>query len=234
MSGYPVNTFPNFSALLTYINNNWITNGSDEITAVIGNDVVNGLLTFIQQSPINYAKAQIISGGGIVITAKPVAVIIILTPTSLAWVDNIYNQQIIINTTSGIIELANGFSYYDNTLTNQTSIPANTALTIVKATNSQWIQSNIGGSGGGSTKLPINGSVGDAGLPQDGETTYTNTRIANLGSTNEENIIFNMAGSIYYSFGSSKSFDYDPEGIITLLGGNTFSLNDPFSIDTNQ
>jgi hypothetical protein len=234
MSGYPVNKFPNFSALFTYINNNWVTNGSDEITAVIGNDVVNGLLTFIQQSPINYAKAQIISSGGIVITAKPVSVIMTLTPTSLAWVDNIYNQQIIINTTGGVIELANGFSYYDNTLTNQTSIPANTALTIVKATNNQWIQSNIGGSGGGSDKLPIAGVVGEEGLPQVGESIYQDNRIKNLGSTNSGNIQFLLSGVIYSNFGSNEAFTYDAgTGTITLLYG-IFSDGSDFSISLNQ
>lgn len=231
---YPVNTFPNFATLLTYINNNWVTNGSDEITAVIGNDVVNGLLTFIQQSPINYSRAQLISTGGIVVTTKPVAVIMTLTPTSLAWVDNIYNQQIIINTTGGTIELANGFSYYDNTLTNQTSIPANTALTIIKATNSQWIQSNIGGSGGGSPKLPIAGTVGDEGLPQAGESVYQDNRIKNLGATNDGNIQFLLAGTPYSNFGTNEAFDYDATtGTITLLFG-TFPEGADFSIQLNQ
>lgn len=80
----------------------------------------------------------------------------------------------------------------------------------------------------------IQGSVGASGLPQDGQPVYSNSRIANLGAANGGEISFNMAGSIYYSYGSLKSFNYDPLGIITLLNGNTFSLNDPFSIDTNQ
>ena len=45
-------TFPNFADLLAYINSEWITNGNQEITGVIGNNVVNGLLTFITQSPL--------------------------------------------------------------------------------------------------------------------------------------------------------------------------------------
>ena len=230
---YPTETFPNFAALLTYINNTIITNGAEEISGADMNNVVNGLLTFIQQSPLNYQRAQLISTGGIVITSRPVSVVMTLTPTSLAWVDNIYNQQVIINTTNGVIQLANGFSYYDNTLTNQTSIPANTALTIVKAANNSWIQSNIGGSGGGNSKPPISGVVGGTGLPQAGETTYTDSRIANLGASNDGFVSFTLAGSIYVNQGSNASFTYNSVGEITLLFG-TFPADVDFSISTNQ
>jgi len=139
---YPSHTYPNFAALEAAINELWVTNGVGDITGDIGNSIVNGLLTFIEQSPLNWQKADVISGGGDVVLSRPVSIIITTTPTSLAWVDNIYNQQVIINTRTDDIPLANGFSFYNIDLTVQTSIAAKQTVVIYKAKNGLWLQGN--------------------------------------------------------------------------------------------
>ena len=39
---YPVLTFSNISDWENYLNTNWVTNGNEEITAIVGNNSVNG------------------------------------------------------------------------------------------------------------------------------------------------------------------------------------------------
>lgn len=85
---------------------------------------------------------------------------------------------------------------------------------------------------GGSTP-PISGVVGGTGLPQAGETTYTDNRIANLGASNDGFVSFTLAGSIYVNQGSNASFTYNSVGEITLLFG-TFPADVDFSISLNQ
>lgn len=233
MMPYPVNTFSNFTALFNYINTYIVTNGAEEIDAIDANDVMNGLLTFITQSPLNYQKAQIISTGGAVVTSRPISVITTTLPTSLAWIDNIYNQQIIINTTNSNIPLLNGFVYYDSSLTVKNSIPAYTTIAISKVSNGSWIQTNQAG-GTIAPKLPISGVVGASGLPQADATSYTDNRIAGLGLSNGGNISFTLAGAIYVNYGTNESFTYNSTtGTIVLLYG-TFPAGVDFSISLNQ
>lgn len=172
---FPVLTFPNFNALQTYINTDWIPNGNQDITGEIGNNVENGLLTFIRQSPLNYAKAAIVSGGGVIVVAAPVTVFMTITPTSISWGDNIYNEFIFANMTSNDIPLTGSFVYYDLSGNPQTSIPANTSVDIFKAVNDLWVGVAISGtSTGRAQKQPqtyIVGTTPDA--PTAGQTTWT-------------------------------------------------------------
>lgn len=179
---YPVNTFPTFNDLLTYINTFWITNGMEEITGVIGNDVVNGLLTFVEKSPLNWNKAKIESTGGIVSVSRPISVFMTNTPTSLSWPDNIYNEYVFINTTANNIPLAAGFSYYDINLSPVTNVRAKSRLNIVKANNNLWIQRDGGAGDGTSGILPFDIAKkvdGQPGSPIAGLTTYQNDDLIN-------------------------------------------------------
>lgn len=231
---YPSVTFATFDELLTYFNNFWITNGIQEITGLIGNNGVNGLLTFIRQSPLNYQAARLISTGGNVVTQQPVVVILGVVPTSINWSDNIYNQNIIINSTASSIPLAAGVFYYNAALAPQSSIPAQSVINIVKASNSLWIQINQVGTGI-PPKPPIAGVVGGSGMPTGGQSTYTDIRLKGLGATNNGNAEFSMAGSILYNYGTIASFELDNvNGIISLLFGNAFTTGDPININLNQ
>lgn len=143
----PTVTYISFSELAAYIDAKWITNNQGLITGVIGNNVVNGLLTFIEQSPLNWNRATVVSDGiaitaGSQLTPGPVIVITGTPSPSLSWADNIYNQYVFINATSGPIPLSNGFTYLDNTLTVQNSIPANQVTEIFKAPNGTWFLGN--------------------------------------------------------------------------------------------
>lgn len=165
-------TYPDFAALLAYINSVIVTNGAEEIDAIDMNNVVNGLLTFIEQSSLNWQTAQVISTGGVITGNRPIKVFITSTPTSLQWSDNIYNQYIFVNTTANPIPITGGLVYYDINLVAQTALPAYTTVSIVKATNGQWI-SIYNESGTGSTtrfhKLPF--KIGTGGSPMnDGDT----------------------------------------------------------------
>lgn len=231
---YPVLTFANFTELLNYINNEWITNGEQDITGVIGNNVVNGLLTFIEQSPLNYQKAAIISTGGVVVTSQPITVIIGTVPTSLNWTDNIYNQNIFINSTTSAIPLANGVVYYNSALVVQNNIPPQSTISIAKAKNGQWIQINQNGGGFVGVKPPIAGSVGDEGLPEADLNFYTDARLINLGAANNNNIMFFLAGTPYYNYGNNVSFDYTPSSGTIVLRSGVFNEGDDFNINTNQ
>lgn len=166
MPTYPQQTFPTFADLLAFINTNWITNGNGDIDAIIGNDVVNGLLTFVEQSPLNYQTAQIFSTGGVIGNPRPVSVFMTVTPASLQWPDNIYNQYFFINTTSNAIPIGGGLLYYDINLVPQTSIPAKSVVAIMKVKNGTWISIyNAGGSGALTVFGRLQFTVGDIDSP---------------------------------------------------------------------
>ncbi|MEO7048944.1 MAG: hypothetical protein ABI091_26815 [Ferruginibacter sp.] len=230
MPTYPVNTFPNFSQLEAYINNFWTQNGIQEITGIIGNDVVNALLTFIEQSPLNWQTARIESGGGIIVASRPVVVFMTTTPTSLAWNDNIYNEFIFINTTPNPIPLAGGRIYYDIHLIPHSYIPANTSITIVKATNSNWVQSSgVGNSPYGALNLV----VGEAGAPANGASTWQSNLLLGLGGTLARAQIM-LAETPFSSYGTNKGFNLDNVGgYISLIGG-VFNTGDSLYINLNQ
>lgn len=139
---YPTQTFNTFDDLLGYINTHWITNGNQEITGVIGNNVVNGELSFIRKSPLNWQKCQISSTGGVVVAMRPVVVIYGITPTSISWTDNIYNEYILINTTSNDIPIGGGLGYYDINAGFKTTLLSGSIIDIFKADNNLWFQGN--------------------------------------------------------------------------------------------
>ena len=147
---YPEQTFNNWADLLAYINTQWVTNGAGDITGVIGNNVVNGLLTFITQSPFNNKTARVISSGGVVSLSNPITILNNNTPTSVSWGDNVYNEWVIVNTINADINLASSL-YYLTPQGNQISyIPAYQALRISKAANGMWVQTNNFSAEGGS------------------------------------------------------------------------------------
>lgn len=183
---FPVQTFPNFAALRDYQNNEWIPNGVQHIDGEIGNNVVNGLLTFITQSPLNYARAAIFSSGGAINTSVPVVLFTTTTPTSLIWGDNIYNEYVFMNMTAAVIPIIGGLVYYDMNGTPHTSIPANTAVNIMKATNDLWVQVGAFGAGGGgggggyTAAAPATYVVGTTvGAPTAGSSTWSLAAFAN-------------------------------------------------------
>ena len=128
-----------FSALSNYINAHINTNGQGLIEGAEDNYVLQALLNFIIQSPINWQKVKQVTLGGVVTASRPVTVFFNAVPTSLAWPDNIYNQYIFINSTASSIPLASGYRYYDINRNQRTSIPAYTAVTIYKCENDLWI-----------------------------------------------------------------------------------------------
>ncbi len=184
---YPQQTFSTFAELATFINNFWITNGDGEIDAIIGNDVVNGLLTFIEQSPLNYQTALVTASSGAVTASRPITVFITSTPSSLQWGNNIYNQFIFINTTNAAIPLGGGQKYYDINLTAQSSVPAKTVLSIVKASNGLWISDyNAGGSSSAVSFIPLQFRIGDIDSPMDAGDTILVITVDNAIEDSEQ------------------------------------------------
>lgn len=232
---YPVNTFPDFTSLMNYINTFWITNGVEEITGIIGNDVVNGLLTFIQKSPLNWQKAKLESSGGAINAARPVNVFMSLVPDSLTWGDNIYYEYVFINTTQGDIPTL--ITYYDINLQPVNIIPAKSIVNISKASNDLWIVSSVPSSGSSSSVPPYIGVV-DRGMPSDpvsGTSVLQSNSLIGLGSTNNGDITILYAEGIRNSFGADASISYDsPSGTITLNAGEQFFTGAALWVDRNQ
>ncbi len=232
---YPVNTFPNFNALLNYINSYWITNGMEEITGVIGNDVVNALLTFVEQSPLNWQTALIVSSGGDINATRPVNVFITTPPNSLTWGDNIYNQYIFNNTTGGDIPTL--MTYYDLSLQPLNVIPANSLVNICKATNGFWIVVAVPNKGSAAAYPALKGTVGGGGAddPVDGSTSFQSNKLMNLGSTTGGKLSIIYADTPMSSWGNNAGFTYDPNtGTISWLNGSTFSNGSALEVDRNQ
>lgn len=231
MPSYPVNTFPNFQQLATYINNFWTQNGMEEITGIIGNDVVNGLLTFIEQSPLNWQKAKIESGGGAVMASRPIIVFMSNVPTSVSWMDNIYYEYVFVNTTNGDIP---SDTYYDINLTATSIIPAKSIVNIAKASNDLWIIKSVPSSGSGSGTLPsLTGLVGGGGAddPVNGLGTFQSNKLIGLGAR----ISILYAETPISNWGDNAAFTLDnTTGIFTWLNGNTFTTGSSFYVDRNQ
>lgn len=168
-------TFPNIDALETYVDTYIVANGIEAITGPINNDALNGCIEFIRQSPLNYAKAQIInSAGSVNVGGVPVNVFITNTPSFLTWTDNIYHEYIFINQTASPIQLSGSLVYYNLSGVAIDYIPANSSVNILKASNDLWVQANnTGGGGGTSQKQPktyVVGSTVDA--PTAGTSTW--------------------------------------------------------------
>lgn len=151
---YPQQTFNSFNDLQVYINTYWVTNGVGDITGIVGNNVVNALLTFIEESPLNYGRAKVISTGGSVLLDRPVNVINGTPPSTVSFGDNIYNEFTIVNMTAANIPLAAGVTYYDVNSNIITYIPRRQVLSVSKAENNLWIQTNNFSTNGGSVTFP--------------------------------------------------------------------------------
>lgn len=136
----PAQNIPTPEAARTYVNQYIVPNGMNLINGSEMNNVLNALITFIEQSPLNWQKALIWSTGGNYVATQPTIIFTSVTPSSLQWGSNIYNEYLFINTTSQNIPLASGFFYYDISLNAISYIPAQERLRVVQAINGQWIQ----------------------------------------------------------------------------------------------
>lgn len=137
---YPQQTFTDFTQLLNYINTEVVTNGNEEIDAIIMNNVVNGLLTFIEQSPLNSPKGTIVSSGGNVVLNSPVTLISGTTPINVTWGNNIYNQYVIINSLSVPVTTLVSFKDILGNVIN--SIPPQSVLNLYQLSNGDWVNTN--------------------------------------------------------------------------------------------
>lgn len=235
---YPAVTFVNFDDLMTYINTFIITNGMELIEGVEHNAVENGLLTFIRQSPLNWQTVRIEGNGGVLNAVRPITLFMTTTPTSFTWSDNIYNEYRFINTTLGDIPTI--ATYYDINLQPVNIIPAKSIVSIVKASNNQWVVGAVPSNGAKAALPPYIGVV-DRGNPNDpvsGTSIFQNDMLIGLGSTNNGDISIQYAEAVRNSFGANKSFDYDPIlGTIDLdynSSGEEFYPGSSLWIDRNQ
>jgi hypothetical protein len=230
----PSQTFPNFNALLNYINTQWIPNGTGNITGDIGNNVVNGLLTFIEQSSINYSKVHIVSIGGAVVipSSNPTLLISGTTPSSVTWQDNIYNEIVIINTLPVSVPLLSGTVYYDTSLIAQNFIPAGKAIRLLKSTNNLWVTD-----GGGGAKLPLIGIAGTGGQndPVVNSSLFESSLIIGLGSANSGRYKIEVNKIAMYNFGAFPDFVVTTPSVGLIdITPMQFRTGDTIYIDLNQ
>lgn len=176
---YPEQKFNTFADLLAYINTHWVTNGVGDITGVVGNNVVNGLLTFLTQSPYNSKLAAVSNSSGGLSLSSPITIIVGNPPSSIYFGDNIYNQWSVINWTGTNIALNNSCSYRDYLGNIATYFPAQQAVHLAKSTNGLWAQVNnppSTGGGGGNTTFTKIVTIVDADSPNiltNGQVSYT-------------------------------------------------------------
>lgn len=181
---YPVQTFNDIPTWENYTNTFWVTNGVQEISGVVGNNVVNGAIKFLKQSPLNWAKVAIYSSGGDIVLSNNflgTALFITTPPDSLSFGDNFYNEYALINMTASDIPLAGSLVYYDTSGQAVDNIPAHTAIGIFKAANDLWVQGYVTGTGSGrAQKQPKTYFVGTTvGAPTAGTSTWTNPDFKN-------------------------------------------------------
>lgn len=225
----PSQTFSTIQALINYINTYFVTNGNNDITGEEGNNILNGLTSFIQSYTMNNSLAAISSSTGPVTAAKPIT-IFTSVPTAFGWPDNVQHEYYFVNATGFDIPLADGYSYIDPYQTTQIVLPLRTAIHIAKATNGNWIQINNLPFTGGTTNLPpqtghegqvltTNGTspnwadntifVEDADFEPDG-VTYINTILVN--------------NKFYIYFDTLAGFIYDQDGQWEYHTGGGFKI----------
>jgi hypothetical protein len=160
----------------TWIDNNIVPNGNQDITGEDGNITENAAAQFIIQATVNWNLAKVHSTGGALVLSNGVTVVTGATPTSLSWGDNFYNEWYIVNLTPNILNLDSGIFYYNPTGSPQNAIPAQTSLHIAKSENGLWVQiggASATGGGGGSQKEPATYIVGTTpNAPAQGATTW--------------------------------------------------------------
>jgi len=169
--------FPDIDSLELYVDTNIIANGSEYITGPINNKALNGCIEFIRTSPLNWAKARLEVGGGDIVLADDYLGVVVfdtVIPDSLSFGDNIYNQYVFINMTSGEIQLDDPTFYYNLFGVPVSTLPANAATVLFKAANDIWVLGNNPGSGsGGNQKQPLTYKVGTTpGAPAAGTNTW--------------------------------------------------------------
>lgn len=227
---YPQQTFDTINDLLNYVNNNVVTNGNQEITAIIENNVENSLASFIVSYTLNSGLAGISSSTGVVPLSKSITYFTV-TPTSITLSNNVQNEFYIVNGTGNDIPLTAGNSYIDSYQTVQTSIPARGYVHLAKATNGSWIQ--ISNPTGGSGSLPpqtgeagkfltTNGTsaswiptlipITSADFESDG-ITYINTSLNGL----KYELFWNDLNRFIYQTISPKEWDYYSGGGLQIL-----------------
>lgn len=232
---YPTLSFATIADWLNWIDNNIVPNGMELITGNDGNITEHAAAYFISRSPLNWQTADIFSTGGDISPTRPVNVIMSVIPDSLVWGDNIYNQYVFINTTSGDIPCQ---TYYDINLTATNIVPAKSIVNVVKAKNSNWLVASVPSSGSLSSLLPLVGEVGAGGAddPVNGANSFQSNKLIGLASSSggtKLSILY--AETPYNSWGDNKSFDYDNVlGTITWLNGGTFTTGSSLFVDRNQ
>lgn len=234
----PIITFATFADLENYINTYIIPNAIELIQGDEHNAVENGLLVFIEQSPLNWQTARIESSGGVLSAIRPVTVFMTTTPSSFTWSDNIYHEYRFINTTAGDIHTV--ATYYDINLQAVNVIPAKSIVNISKASNNLWIVSSVPSSGSSAALPPYVGIVdgGNANDPVSGTSIFQNNQLIGLGSTNSGRITILYAESPRTNFGQNKSFEYNATtGTIDLnynSSGEEWFADSSLWIDRNQ
>lgn len=245
---FPEQTFPNLEAVRTYVNTNIIPNGMNLINGTENNNVLNALITFIEQSPLNYTKADIVSTTGTYAAVNGCTIFMTSVPSSFAWGDNIYNEWVFINTTSSTIPLISGLVWYDINLTENSFVPAKERLHIIKAANGMWIQASDFGSS--VTPPPIvtgpasqSVNIGDdatftitvsSSLPYTIQWYLNGTAItgATLASYVKTDCQLSDSGGVYYAIVTSTAGDTQSQNatltVATIITGFLYySPNDP-------
>ena len=169
----PNQTFSTIQQLINYINTIFITNGANGITGAEGNNILNGITTFLQNYLVNNSLVTIYNTNpGTVYMLQTPMTLFTTVPISIQWPGNVQNEYYIINATSQNIPIAAGYSYTDKYGTVQTNIPARTSIHISKATNQSWVQvNNLSGSGSGGGLPPSIGHGGES-LFTDGNSPF--------------------------------------------------------------
>ncbi len=183
MPTYPTIEFDTIEEWENYVNTYVVANGMEQITGPIGNNAYNGAVKFVSQSPLNWGKATVYNTTGAVSLSnnfQGVAIFSTNTPSSLSFGDNFYNQYVFLNLTDGAIPLVTPSAYYDFTGSPVTSIPANSAIILFKASNDLWVLGGNSGGSGSTQKQPKTYVVGTtSGAPTAGSTTWQNSAFAN-------------------------------------------------------
>lgn len=159
---FPTQTFNTIAEWIAWIDTNIIPNGNQEIVGNDGNITERAAAKFIERSPLNWDKADVVNSSSAYTAQKAVVVFTGVSPASLTWTDNIYNEYLFINMTGFSIPVLSPLVYYGLSGAPKTVIPANSSVNIFKAENDLWVQgTNDGGSispTSGVNFIPIYGS----------------------------------------------------------------------------
>lgn len=159
----PEQTFSSFEELREYLNNTIIPNGARDISGGENNNVLNAIITFMEQAPANAGRVDIHSSGGTFALAKPFTLFNIVAPTQLSIGNNSQNEWYIVNATSGDIPLAAN-SHYFYMQQEKSSIPAGATLHLAKGENNLWLQVNGNAASDNAGTSGYSGKSGFSGL----------------------------------------------------------------------